>query len=67
MEVNELISTVKKKIEKKILAQNIVIKDKKNSNNKINLVLLSKIGKAIYNYQFKVPAIYKFLNKELIN
>ena len=42
-------------------------KDKKNNNNKINLVLLSKIGKAIYNYQFKVPAIYKFLNKELIN
>ena len=28
MEVNELISTVKSKIEKKILAQNIVIKDK---------------------------------------
>ena len=42
-------------------------KDKKNNNNKINLVLLNKIGKATYNYQFKVPIIYKFLNKELIN
>ena len=38
-----------------------------NNNDKINLVLLNKIGKATYNYQFKVPIIYKFLNKELIN
>ena len=42
-------------------------KDKKNSDNKINLVLLNKIGKANYNYQFKIPTIYKFLNKELVN
>ena len=42
-------------------------KDKKNNNNKINLVLLNKIGKATYDHQFKVPIIYKFLNKELIN
>ena len=60
-------------IKKEFLKKNInkilsfMIKDKKNNNNKINLVLLNKIGKATYNYQFKVPVIYKFLNKELIN
>ena len=42
-------------------------KDKKNNNKKINLVLINKIGKTSYNYQFKVPIVYKFLNKELIN
>ena len=60
-------------IKKEFLKKNIykilsfMKKDKKNNNNKINLVLLNKIGKASYNYQFKVPIIYKFLNKELIN
>ena len=60
-------------IKKEFLKKNInkilsfMKKDKKNYNNKINLVLLNKIGKATYNYQFKVPIIYKFLNKELIN
>jgi len=42
-------------------------KDKKNINNKINLVLLKKIGNVTYNSQFKNTKIYKFLNKELIN
>ena len=42
-------------------------KDKKNNNSKINLVLINKIGKATYNYKFKTPIIYKFLNQELIN
>ena len=60
-------------IKKEFLKKNInqilsfMKKDKKNNNNKINLVLLNKIGKATYNYQFKVPIIYKFLNEELIN
>ena len=60
-------------IKKEFLKKNInkilsfMKKDKKNNNNKINLVLLNKIGKATYNCQFKVPIIYKFLNKELIN
>ena len=60
-------------IKKKFLKKNInkillfMKKDKKNNNNKINLVLLNKIGKATYNYQFKVSIIYKFINKELIN
>ena len=54
-------------IKKEFLKKNInkilsfMKKDKKNNNNKINLVLLNKIGKATYNYQFKVPIIYKFL------
>ena len=42
-------------------------KDKKNNNNKINLVLLRKIGKAVYNYQFNQNIISKFFHKELIN
>ena len=50
---------------KKILS--FMKKDKKNYNTKINLVLLNKIGKATYNYHFKVSIINKFLNKELIN
>ena len=41
-------------------------KDKKNNTNKINLVLLKKIGKPVYNYQFKEKKINSFLKKELI-
>ena len=42
-------------------------KDKKNTDKKINLVLLRKIGKAVYNYQFNQNIISKFFHKELIN
>jgi len=42
-------------------------KDKKNSNNKINLVLLKKIGDVNYNCQFRDTLIYNFFSKELIN
>ena len=42
-------------------------KDKKNKNNKINLVLLSKIGKTNYDCQFKDSIIREFFNKELTN
>jgi len=42
-------------------------KDKKNSNSKINLVLLKKIGNVNYNCQFNDTAIYRFFCKELIN
>ena len=42
-------------------------KDKKNSSNKINLILLKKIGNASYKFQFKESTIYKFFYKELIN
>ena len=40
-------------------------KDKKNNTNKINLVLLKKIGKPIYNLHFNKEKINSYLNKEL--
>jgi len=48
---------------KKILS--FMKKDKKNSTEKINLVLLKKIGFSIYNLQFDEKKIYSFLKKEL--
>ena len=42
-------------------------KDKKNKNNKINLVLLNQIGKAKYNCQFKESQIKKFFHQQLSN
>ena len=42
-------------------------KDKKNNNNKINLVLLKKIGKVSYNCQYNEKIIYNFFIKELTN
>jgi 3-dehydroquinate synthase len=41
-------------------------KDKKNNTNKINLVLLRKIGSPIYKLQFNEKKINLFLRKELI-
>ena len=41
-------------------------KDKKNNSNKINLVLLKKIGSPIYKLQFDEKKILLFLKKELI-
>ena len=41
-------------------------KDKKNNTNKINLVLLKKIGSPIYKLQFDEKKIKLFLRKELI-
>ena len=41
-------------------------KDKKNITNKVNLVLLKKIGSAIYKLQFNEKRIKLFLKKELI-
>jgi len=40
-------------------------KDKKNNTNKINLVLLKKIGRPIYKIQFDEKKINLFLKKEL--
>ena len=40
-------------------------KDKKNNTNKINLVLLKKIGSPIYKLQFDKKEINLFLRKEL--
>ena len=41
-------------------------KDKKNNTNKINLVLLKKIGSPIYKLQLEKKKITLFLRKELI-
>jgi len=41
-------------------------KDKKNNTNKINLVLLKKIGSPNYKLQFNEKKIFLFLKKELI-
>ena len=41
-------------------------KDKKNNTDKINLVLLKKIGYPLYKSQFKKKKIQSFLKKELI-
>jgi len=42
-------------------------KDKKNNSKKINLVLLRKIGKPVFNINFNNKKLYTFLKKELIN
>jgi len=39
--------------------------DKKNNNKKINLILLKKIGKPIFNLNFENKKLYSFLKKEL--
>ena len=74
MEVNELISTVKTKIEKKILAQNIVIKDKtylhkKHSSHqpgKFHLELIIKSEElSKYNKIQATKKIYKILDDEI--
>ena len=42
-------------------------KDKKNTNKKINLILLKKIGDVEFNKNFDKLKISNFLKKELIN
>ena len=44
-----------------------MIKDKKNNSEKINLVLLKKIGKPIFNKQYSKKKINLFLKKFLTN
>ncbi len=77
-EFNKIIAHYKKlkfsfKIEKYYSKKNInkilsfMKKDKKNNNNKINLVLLKKIGQGKYNCEFNISEIKKFFIKELIN
>ena len=42
-------------------------KDKKNNSEKINLILLKKIGSAQINLKYSTSLIKKFLKKELTN
>ncbi len=44
-----------------------MVKDKKNTSKKINLILLKKIGSTIINNQYSILKIKKFLKKELSN
>ena len=44
-----------------------MLKDKKNFSNKVNLILLKKVGSAIINHQYKVDFIKSFLKSELTN
>ena len=46
---------------------NFMIRDKKNISNKINLILLKKIGSTIINNEYNILKIKKFLKKELTN
>jgi 3-dehydroquinate synthase/shikimate kinase/3-dehydroquinate synthase len=41
--------------------------DKKNNSNKINLVLLKKIGSPIIRKRYKKGSLSLFLKKELLN
>ena len=44
-----------------------MIKDKKNNSDKINLVLLKKIGSPIINKEYNEKTINLFLKNELTN
>ena len=44
-----------------------MLKDKKNNSNKINLVLLKKIGKPLINQGYSKNKLNLFFKKELIN
>ena len=44
-----------------------MINDKKNSTNKINLILLKKIGTPLISKKFDKEKLKIFLNKELNN
>ena len=54
-----------KKSEDKIKNDNFykfITKDKKNTDNKTNLILLKKIGKAYYEKKLNIPKIKKLIN-----
>ena len=44
-----------------------MLKDKKNNSDKINLVLLNKIGLALINKEYSKKSISLFLKNELTN
>ena len=63
----DLPSNIKKKFFLKDLNKilSFMKKDKKNNTNKVNLVLIKKIGSPIYKKQFDEKKIKLFLKKEL--
>ena len=44
-----------------------MIKDKKNNSERINLILLKKIGITLINNRYDNKKLKKFLKRELIN
>ncbi len=44
-----------------------MIKDKKNNSEKINLILLKKIGSPVFNKSFTKASLKLFIKKELVN
>ena len=44
-----------------------MLKDKKNKSEKINLILLKKIGSPIINKVYNKNTLKLFLSKELVN
>ena len=44
-----------------------MIKDKKNNSERINLILLKKIGITLFNNRYDTKKLKKFLKRELIN
>jgi len=65
----KLPSNIKKYFSSKNLNSIIsfMIKDKKNTSNKINLILLNKIGSAVIKNEYEIFKIKNFLKKELAN
>ena len=66
---SDLPSSIKKYFSIKDLNKilSFMIKDKKNNSEKINLVLLKKIGKPIFNKQYSKKKLNIFLSKFLDN
>jgi len=64
-----LLNNLKKYFNKKNLNKLIKFmkKDKKNNNQKINLVLIKKIGYPIFNLNYNHKKLYLFLKSELLN
>ena len=44
-----------------------MLKDKKNKNEKINLILLKKIGSPVINNNYNVKTLKNFFKQELID
>ncbi|SMF79938.1 3-dehydroquinate synthase [Candidatus Pelagibacter sp. HIMB1321] len=65
----ELPSNIKDYFSKKDLSKilKFMTKDKKNSSEKINLILLKKIGSAVINNEYTNIKIHDFLKRKLIN
>ncbi len=66
---SDLPSSIKKHFSIKDLNKilSFMIKDKKNNSKKINLVLLKKIGKPIFNKQYTQKKLVLFMKKILTN